>query len=459
MAVQPSSATNRLKFLKALNPAWLAGAISIGFHSILFAAGPTFPSLGIDQLTEVELEAERRNVPLVELSAAEQERLPDFSGSFYNFDAFGDLEPLSPLFEGGSGSQPETGNRVLNSKPLLSPGGRPVPPPVSGLPFGIGSLESGRGTISLPAFPTPGSPTPSDSGSGNANGTDGQEDSNSGNSAAESNSPGADALRTDGNDRSSEEAAIAANSNPTDTLSLADRLEAYTFDSTNTQSAEFEPRLDEWLSQGRELALDLEIAPAETVTQAFEQAAATAKAESEADTEASEEAEAGGLLPATVELPIDYQAGICLSEPPQQGLLGAWVSPAGELLGEPEVLRSTGYEGLNQQAIRRVKSLDFSTVESFTGYRFTVVVNYDPEGCVEVGRTIPAAPGATSPSPDGSEASEKAPLKSVPDAPAEQRRSVPAEPNAGASEPGAADADPAEAEATPPAETAAPTDS
>lgn len=132
-----SPLSSRFNWRQFLQPTWLAGAISVGFHGVLFAAGPTFPSLGFEQLTEADLEAERRNVPLVELTAAEQERLPDFSNSFYNFDEFGSLDPLSPLFEGDNSSG---GDRVINSEPLLSPGRNNSPPSAYNLPFNISGI-------------------------------------------------------------------------------------------------------------------------------------------------------------------------------------------------------------------------------------------------------------------------------------------------------------------------------
>jgi hypothetical protein len=35
-----------------LQPTWIAGAISIGVHGVLFAAGPTFSNLSLDTLAD-----------------------------------------------------------------------------------------------------------------------------------------------------------------------------------------------------------------------------------------------------------------------------------------------------------------------------------------------------------------------------------------------------------------------
>lgn len=416
MADTPSSKQNRFKWQRFLTPAWLAGVLSVGFHGVLFAAGPTFPNLGFNQLTEAEAAAERRNVPLVELTAAEQERLPDFSGSFYNFDAFSDLEPLSPPFGDNPGSSSGSRDRPLNSQPLLSPNNRSVPPSASRLPFDITRLESGsRSPFPLPSNALP--PVRQDRGATKPNPAAADAPTAPAANPAEQ-PPGADALRPDRGDlevSAQEEADIAANSNPTDTLSLEERLQAYTFDSNNTETDAIAARFGEWLETGQALATDLEIGDPEAIQATFEEAAATGILSAQPDnpeTEADDETPESGLVQRPIELALDYGAGICLTKAPQKGLIGAWVGPEGNLLGEPEVIRSTGYLGLNQQAIRYIETLDFSTVEAFTGYQFEVLVNYDPEDCVEVGRRTPAAPADdVSPEADRSDIGRKTPAK------------------------------------------------
>ncbi|MGD1858618.1 MAG: hypothetical protein ACFB0E_01455 [Leptolyngbyaceae cyanobacterium] len=384
MTTPPPAGKNRSNLRRVrqiLNPAWLAGAISIGFHGVLFAAGPSFPDLGFERLTEAEEEIERRNVPLVELSAAEQARLPDFSGSFYNFEAFGDLEPLAPLF-GDSNNASGSSDGSINSKPLLSPGRSSLPPSASRLPFGITSLEPGsRSPFSL-GVPPP--PLISSSEAPEAASTPSDE-------SETSTTPGAEALQSESGDSDETDQTIAANSNPTDTLTLAERLEAYTFDGANIEPEEINVRFDEWLVGGEALATELEIADPDAIIAVFEQATAAGIPSLEPDAEATEDAEAPttGIVQPPIELSIDYEGGICLTTEPQTGLIGAWVSAEGSLASEPMIIRSTGYPGLNEQAIRYVETLDFSAVEAFTGYQFEVVVNHDPENCVSI---EPAAP-------------------------------------------------------------------
>lgn len=411
MTATPPSGKNRFRLWQVLNPAWLAGAISLGFHGILFAAGPSFPSLGFGQLTEVEEAVERRNVPLVELSAAEQERLPDFSGSFYDFEAFGDLEPLAPLF--GDNNNPSGNNDgPINSKPLLSPGSSSLPPSASRLPFGITNLEP-RARVPFPLSGLPEPPPIADTETPEVTPAPSDESQ-----ASASDTPGADALRPEAEESGDGDQTIAANSNPVDTLTLEERLQAYAFDGANTEAEEIDVRFDEWLASGQFLATELEITDDEAIAAAFEQAAETGLLPSAAATEAAEpDAEAAepaepsstGIVQPPIELSIDHEGGICLTKDPQKGLIGAWVSPEGALVGEPAVIRSTGYLGLNEQAIRYVKTLDFSAVETFTGYQFEVVVNYNPENCVNMGQATPAAPAADSEDSSGEVSDKESP--------------------------------------------------
>lgn len=401
-------AKKSFNFKKFLTPAWLAGAISVGFHGVLFAAGPTFSSLGFEQLTEAEEATERRNVPLVELTAGEQERLPDFSGSFYNFDEFSSLDPLDPLFQEGGNSS--SGDRALNSQPLLSPRSNSLPPSGASLPFGITRLESGSSNpFPLSGGSLPGMRNRAPGGNASAGTTPAEPTNNA-------KPPGADALRTDPNGAAQvspqEEQDIAANSNPTDTLTLEERLQAYTFDDANTNTEAIATSYDEWLESGQALATELEVGEAEAIRSAFAEAAEAGILTPVPADEAADDESTTGIVRRPIELEIEHGAGICLTKEPQKGLIGAWVGPEGKLLGEPTVIRSTGYLGLNQQAIRYVKTLDFSAVESFTGYQFEVLVTYDPENCVEVGRTAPAAPADEADQGiDSSDAASKSPAK------------------------------------------------
>lgn len=422
VSAQPSP-LQRLQLQRFLKPSWLAGAISIGVHGVLFAASPSFPSLGFDSAVAEQLAAENRKVPLVELTAAEQSRLPDFSGSFYNFDAFGDLEPLAPLFDDDLASGTGSGNRPGNSKPLLVPSDRPIPSRSSGLPFGITRLESGPRTSNLPNFPPSLGALPQDRPEVNPSTSPGR---NQGTGAtppenadeADPDTPGASALAPlpspEGAAPTRPDVAV---SNPTDTMTLEERLQAYTFDAAQLQPEAAQTRFGEWLQAGQAYAEEFDLAENADVVKAFEEvsmAAVAETAEGDAETQDGSNAgeESGGLLRSPIELTLDHKAGICLTEAPAIGLVGAWVSPEGALLGEPQVIRSTGYPALNDQAVQFVKTLDFASVNAFTGYQFEIVVNYDPENCVDIGRSTPATPNAGV--VEGASGADKSPEKGSP---------------------------------------------
>lgn len=91
-----------------------------------------------------------------------------------------------------------------------------------------------------------------------------------------------------------------------------------------------------------------------------------------------------GTLPqAQAEVGINAAFKACRENPPSDALIGAIVSPGGEI-ETSDILRSTGYETLNQRAQEAVENYDFSSVETPTDYRITVKVNYDDNGCVDV---------------------------------------------------------------------------
>ena len=87
-----------------------------------------------------------------------------------------------------------------------------------------------------------------------------------------------------------------------------------------------------------------------------------------------------------VELPISALVNgtlPCLAPAPQTGLIAALVAD-GKLATDPELLISTGYPLLNQRAIDRVKSLNFSNVDRAMAYQFIVQVAYQADVCVDL---------------------------------------------------------------------------
>ena len=275
---------SQLPWQQLLRPSWLAGAISIGFHSVLFAAGPTFPSLGFNQLVEPELTAERRNVPLVELTPAEQQRLPDFSGSLYDFDAFGDLEPLAPLFGDSPSSSPNSG--ITSQKPA---GGSSSSSTSTLVPFGITRLESRPGPLTQfpntnketkpsstapgPGVPDPGTPEAAgDEETSDQTAADTQDEPSAADLAGPTDESSTDA---DGD--------VATSGNPAEVMTLEERLLAYTFDGDETEPEVSQGRLEGWLETGQALATELELDPTLDLVAEFEAAVAIAAADPGSD--------------------------------------------------------------------------------------------------------------------------------------------------------------------------------
>lgn len=396
-----------------LKPSWLAGIISVGFHSALFASGPTFTGLNFKTLVEPE-PFDQRQVPLIELSAAEQARLPDFSNAFYNFDTFNSLD-----FSDGSvlgqrpelSVEPESGNSAAGSE--FSGGAFPnpvlertftLPPPItlSPPPTDTGSrlpevttpatdpevADSTAAEGELPVLPERSEPValgdPPEV-------TDGASD---GDEETPEKEPGAaDLAREPANP----ETAVANPDPPLEeipeTQTATDRVraqfQAYVYDETGTTDEAAASRLEMWLEEGETLANTLEI-PADAEVEPIED---------------------------PIEIFFEYGQRPCLSEDPHGGLIAVWLSPEGAL-GDPVLVKSTGYpfinqqalEVISQQAVEIVQTQESEAIGPLAGYQFAINVDYDSDVCIDLRRAkdrsssdIPAA------EPDLESSPEKAP--------------------------------------------------
>ena len=366
-----------------LHPSGLAGLISVGIHGSLFAASPTFSNLNLFAVAEPDLLLENREVALIELTPAEQQRLPDFSQSFYNFatsddfGTFGDLGIANPLFQGEENTENSNVSKSNPSQRRNTSSGKSVVDTII-----LGNLESSQANNpaatppTLPSLPlvelTPGN-TPNESSQlseAELNSDDaeppnlGEQDASDGSAIALGESSAADLESAPSNPLSesptSDEVIIAVSGNPMDGMTLEEQLQAYRYDSRNILEGEDELdiQIANWLQQGSELAEKLQT-PVGNFT---------------------------GIPEASAQLELNHDR--CLSTDPHLGLIGAWVGPQGKLLREPEVLKSTGYLAFNRHAGQFVESWDFSSVNQLTAYRFEVVVNYDSETCVPPGQAL-----------------------------------------------------------------------
>ncbi|MBE7380779.1 MAG: hypothetical protein F6J95_005150 [Leptolyngbya sp. SIO1E4] len=367
----PSQATQSKKRWprRLLSPSWLAGIISIGFHGGIFAAGPTFSGLNFNTMVEPDPAAETRNVPLIELTPEEQQNLPDFSQSFYNFDSFGELEPLDPFI--GEDSEAAIDDKIETSQSSDLSTFTPSPP----LRFSIAPFESRPQTVTPPPPPQTESNTENNDAEVAAPADDNAETSeaapedeaapqnpetpNDALDNAESVPPETSAadleLRprdpaADADDAPENSDQVAA-ADSDDRSPLEERFQAYAYDATDTTDEDLEERLATWLEESTPLVNNSPIATA-----------------------------------TPVKLPVEYGQRLCLPTPPHEGLMAALISAEGEILEEPKILRSTGYRFINEQATQFIETLDFSSVERPTAYQFEVVVAYDPDICIDLGQ-------------------------------------------------------------------------
>ena len=76
---------------------------------------------------------------------------------------------------------------------------------------------------------------------------------------------------------------------------------------------------------------------------------------------------------------------VCLEKEPHAAEVGLVFDSQGELVGQPELIRSTGYEALNQEIMVRLVQPDgFLENRESKAYLYDVTVDYDQESCVSL---------------------------------------------------------------------------
>lgn len=347
------------------SPQGLAVIASLGLHGVLFAAGPSFSSLQEGPISSNSFDEVERRVPMVELTAEEQGRLPNFDRSSFsllpdqNSDFLSMLPPPTSLgnspLSGGLSSIPDI---PLSRSPSTS-SRRPSSLGRSGAsPF---SLGQGSTIISIPnpgAAARPARPST-------------ETEANEGNPDAEANA--------EGNTRPSNGAATEPEPSAAD-LALrpsADENRPNAQDSAPLSNGEAsEPTRSETLIARVEYS-------AEQTTDAEAESAQTAWAEAVAE----ELGESDLEVAETFSLEIPYEQRICLNPPPSDGLLGLAVLPGEDDAAalSTTVLRSTGYPFLNdsaQQALQTQLAEAEVSLEPGTLYQAVVKVNYDGDNCI-----------------------------------------------------------------------------
>ncbi|MBD2108055.1 hypothetical protein [Nodosilinea sp. FACHB-13] len=347
----------------ARQPQWIAALLSLGFHVVLFAAGPSFSSLSATAMGEGDSNSEERRVPLIELTPEEQNRLPDFSTPAYSLDSGDDLLSLFP--PSGSSLPLEPGSDFGASLAIPAPR-----LPSNPFPSGISPYtSSGRSSITLSPrrtpFPSslnrsvirrPVRPPAEDAASqGASTPTATSPEDISENSAADLEPNQANGQGPDAASAPLEPTNPAAPSAEPETEQASELLARVEFDDAQTSASEVEIAKAAWLQSVQEKLGD-------TVTEASD----------------------------PIVLKVPYSGRLCLSPEPADALLGV-VGLPGETSDSLElwttVLKSTGYPFLNQAAEQALQDLqkqnaDGSALAVNTLYQVTVEIEYDDQNCI-----------------------------------------------------------------------------
>ncbi|NJL44568.1 MAG: hypothetical protein HC922_00060 [Leptolyngbyaceae cyanobacterium SM2_3_12] len=346
-------------------PQWIAAILSIGFHGVLFTAGPSFSTLTMEGLEGGAPGDEQRRVPVIELTPEEQSRLPDFSSPAYSLTP-GNNGDLFSLFPPSGSSVP------FSAVPDFNPTPRPQFKPPSG------SVAVGIAPYTLPPRTSITIPRPSGTPSGTPSGSARPE--------------GVTLPRPGGT------AANGAASTPTarvpdeyDGPTAADLIpqpgDVQANATPEPGSAPLDPNGETTAaSPAEELIARVEYNPEQTT---------------EAETEVAKEAWVGNVteelqielveIEEPLEVTIPYEQGICLTPEPTDGLLGLVAVPGKEpntLALSTTLLKSTGYAFLNQAAVQALQSLEEpsetgeSALQPGALYQVVVKVDYDSENCI-----------------------------------------------------------------------------
>jgi hypothetical protein len=347
----------------ARQPQWIAALLSLGFHVVLFAAGPSFSSLSATAMGEDDSNLDERRVPLIELTPEEQNRLPDFSAPAYSLNGEDDLFSLFP--PSGSSLPLESGSDFGASRAIPAPRlpSSPFPSGISPYTFPSRStITLSPRRIPLPTSPSgnairrPARPPAGDAASQGAStptATSSEDTSESSAADLEPNQPNGQS--TEANSAPLEPTNSAPSPEGQGTEQASDLLARVEFDDAQTSASEVEIARAAWLQSVQEKLGD-------------------------AVAEASE----------PIVLKIPYSGRLCLSPEPAAGLLGV-VGLPGENGDSLElwttVLKSTGYPFLNQaaeQALQDLQQQDVgdSALAVNTLYQVTVEVEYDDQNCI-----------------------------------------------------------------------------
>lgn len=347
----------------------------MGFHVVLFAAGPSFSSLSATAMGENDSNAEERRVPLIELTPEEQNRLPDFSTPAYSLDGEDDLLSLFP--PSGSSLPLEPGSDFGASLRIPSPR-----LPSTSFPASISPYTSGRSSITLSPRRTPFSVAPNGGAIRRPARPPAGDAASQGASTPTATSP-EDTIENSAADlepNQSNEQATDANSVPLEPTNPAAAPEGQETEQTSELLARVE------FNDAQTSAREVEIAKAAWLQSVREKLG-------DAVTEAAE----------PIVLKVPYSGRLCLSPEPADGMLGV-VGLPGESGDNfklwTTVLKSTGYPFLNQAAEQALQDLqqqntNDSALAANTLYQVVVEVEYDDQNCMSREALLQSRTGAS----------------------------------------------------------------
>ena len=417
-----------VRLARVITPTGIGVLLSVGAHAALITAGPRL-SISFDELTKENLAAnpEETVVPILQLSAAERNRLPSFA------------QPRRPPASTGlsslqlpSGLPSFPSNRSIKRRPVPA---QPIPSPSVRKPKPIGQAfqnvptqrtpikldipfslpapapSTPSGTVFIPPAPT--TPPPNiNSGAGarpirpgdplpelepadlpnaeSANSTNpGTEPSNSGSlseALAGIQGVGIEGTNTQGSgtqESGTQGENIAVNS----TEDPTNRNGAENSEATNAPNEE--PL--EVINEPEQIAM-AEIGDESDLLNGYAYngtGVSDAEAEENLNDWRSRSAEGKNQVDTQqAEITIDSGFKACRDVPPNNGIVGVVVNPDGTR-ESAEIIQSTGYGTVNRSALSAVESKEFTPQGVPTQYTVDIQVTYEPQNCAS---DLPSAP-------------------------------------------------------------------
>lgn len=361
-----------LGYLKEMltSPYGVAAIASLSFHGVLFAAIPRFSSASFAAFNDDNV-GETRTVPLVTLSPAEQGRLPNFNqpklpsipditattsprslpslpnSTIFNRSGFNRSGSRLSTPPGIGSSSRLNRNRPFRNPYITRPNFNTRNPPTRS------AQSSERRTTAVTDLPTP--PPSAIRG---VELTDAEilkrqqqlEAEQAANAeASNSQAPGLEELPEQSGEQTSEASDQVAINNDAEQLSRLAQLQAkFKYSDEDTQQEAVDENYDTWKSETEEATAAMDVA-----------------------VETAEKSE----------LTIDSGFGLCVAKAPTNGEVGILVAPDGTP-SNPKVLRSTGYDHINQAALTALlEEGEYPEADVAVRYIFDLAVDYDAEAC------------------------------------------------------------------------------